>query len=160
MHNRTCFHYIALRNHRSVPQQTTSYATGETLCTFMSDHLLSIVCNCFHLSSLVLSLLDFIFNTLVRDHTSVLLLLRPPLDRLWVYLHNKWPLKVIVMLWLVYGVNVFHWWMRMVQWCCTQFGNVVMQCDHICQHYIYSHAHPGFTCILSHMYMYVLLCSK
>ena len=28
-----------LRNHRSVPQQTTSYATGQTVCTFISGYL-------------------------------------------------------------------------------------------------------------------------
>ena len=34
-----CFHYVALENHRSVPQQTTSYATEQTVCTFVSGHL-------------------------------------------------------------------------------------------------------------------------
>ena len=34
-----CFQYTALGNHRSVPQQTTSYATGQTVCTFISGHL-------------------------------------------------------------------------------------------------------------------------
>ena len=37
VHDGLCFRYIALGNHRSVPQQTTSYATGQTVCTFISD---------------------------------------------------------------------------------------------------------------------------
>ena len=32
VHEGLCFQYTALRNHRSVPQQTTSYATGQTAC--------------------------------------------------------------------------------------------------------------------------------
>ena len=39
VHDGLCFQYTALRNHRSVPQQTTSYATGQTVCTFISGHL-------------------------------------------------------------------------------------------------------------------------
>ena len=39
VHDGLCFQYTALGNHRSVPQQTTSYATGQTVCTFISGHL-------------------------------------------------------------------------------------------------------------------------
>ena len=39
VHDGLCFRYTALINHRSVIQQTTSYATGQTVCTFISDHL-------------------------------------------------------------------------------------------------------------------------
>ena len=38
-----CFQYTALRNHRSVPQQPTSYATGQTVCTFISESLKEMV---------------------------------------------------------------------------------------------------------------------
>ena len=33
------FQYTALRNHRSVPQQTTGCATGQAVCTFISGYL-------------------------------------------------------------------------------------------------------------------------
>ena len=56
VHDGLCFQYTALRNHRSVPQQTTSYATGQTVCTFISE-----------------------------------------------------PFKVMVVLWLVSGVDVLQW---------------------------------------------------
>ena len=39
VHERLCFQYIALRNHKSVPQQTTSYATEQSVCTFISSYL-------------------------------------------------------------------------------------------------------------------------
>ena len=39
VHNGFCFQCTALRNHKSAPQQTTSYATGQTVCTFISGHL-------------------------------------------------------------------------------------------------------------------------
>ena len=32
VHEGLCFQYTALGNHRSVPQQTTSYATGQSAC--------------------------------------------------------------------------------------------------------------------------------
>ena len=39
VHDGLCFQYTALRNHRSVPKQATSYATRQTVCTFVSGHL-------------------------------------------------------------------------------------------------------------------------
>ena len=49
-HDGLCFRYTALGNHKSVPQQTTSYATGQTVCTFISGHLsdalIGVQCGC------------------------------------------------------------------------------------------------------------------
>ena len=35
MHNRPCFHYVALRDHRSVPQQATSYSSANRQIVYL-----------------------------------------------------------------------------------------------------------------------------
>ena len=39
VHEGLCFQYTALGTHKSVPQWATSYATRQTVCTFISGHL-------------------------------------------------------------------------------------------------------------------------
>ena len=50
VHDGLCFQYTVLGNHKSVPQTTTSYATKQTVCTFISGHLsdalIGVQCGC------------------------------------------------------------------------------------------------------------------